>query len=136
MDAKVSEQLKAAGLKLLIADDDPIILEQLAKMGEMLGFDVQTAANGQEAWEVFKTVWPDLAILDIYMPRMNGLMLMNKIKETKENCLVILITGYSHYKQLVQKNYVKPDGFITKPFSLETIVKEIMKLVTKYKMVV
>ncbi len=136
MNIKSPAQLKDAGLKLLIADDEPVILEQLAKLGEVLGFEVHTGADGEEAWEVFKTVWPDIAILDIYMPRMNGLMLLNKIKEANDNCITILITGYTHYKQLVHKNYIKPDGFITKPFSLETMVREIVKLATEYKLLV
>lgn len=135
MDFKVSEQIKERGAKLLVADDEPIIRDQLRSMGETLGFEVHTAEDGEEAWEIFKAVWPDLAILDIHMPRMNGIMLMNKIKEASENSLVILITGYLHYKRVVKENQIKPDGFIIKPFSLETIVSEVEKLVTEYGLI-
>jgi DNA-binding NtrC family response regulator len=135
MSTKVLEKIKVSGLKLLVADDDEIIRSSLEKMGEMMGFEVHTAADGNEAWETFKLVWPDIAILDIYMPRMNGLMLLAKIKEANDMCPVILITGYTHYKQLVLKNDIKPDGFITKPFSLEKIAKTLVKLVSEVGLV-
>lgn len=135
MDVKITERIKALGSRLLVADDDPVIREQLVQIGESLGFEVHAAEDGEDAWEIFKMVWPELAILDIYMPRMNGLLLMNKIKEANEDALVVLITGYLHFQRVVQKNQIKPDGFIIKPFSMEVIVKEVTQLMTEYVLV-
>jgi YesN/AraC family two-component response regulator len=114
---------------LLIADDEEIIRVRLKEMSIMLGFEAYTAKDGAEAWELFLKHRPDVVILDIYMPRMNGLLVMQKIKETIATCPVILITGFMHFEQLVQKNEIKPDGFITKPFNLNTVINALLKLV-------
>jgi CheY-like chemotaxis protein len=114
---------------LLIADDEEIIRARLTDMGVMLGFKVYPARDGAEALQIFQQMSPDIAILDIYMPRMNGLAVMQRIKESKPDCPVILITGFLHFEQLVYKNKIKPDGFISKPFNLNTVVNALLKLV-------
>jgi YesN/AraC family two-component response regulator len=114
---------------LLIADDEEIIRARLADMGVMLGFQSYAAKDGAEALRIFQQTNPDIAILDIYMPRMNGLAVMQRIKELKPDCPVILITGFMHFEQLVHKNQVKPDGFISKPFNLNTVINALLKLV-------
>jgi CheY-like chemotaxis protein len=114
---------------LLIADDEEIIRARLADMGAMLGFNACAARDGAEALQIFQQMNPDIVILDIYMPRMNGLTVMQKIKETKPDCPVILITGFMHFEQLVHKNHIKPDGFISKPFNLNTVIVALLKLV-------
>ncbi|MBU0517741.1 response regulator [bacterium] len=128
MESKIIAQIRESGAKILIADDEEVIRESLRRMGEMLGFEVHTAVDGNDAWETFMAIWPDFAILDIYMPKVNGLVLLNRIKDVNAQCQVILITGYMHFKQLSKQSPMKPDGFITKPFSLEDIVARIFKL--------
>jgi YesN/AraC family two-component response regulator len=115
--------------KLLLADDEQIIRGRLQQLGEKLGFDVYAAADGLEAWEIFNREHPDLVVLDIYMPRMNGLQVLHNIKEQDSDCPVILITGFLQYEQLIQKDRVKPDGFIIKPFHLDKIANLMLQLV-------
>ncbi|RJP76610.1 MAG: response regulator [Candidatus Zixiibacteriota bacterium] len=117
--------------KLLVADDEEIIRLRLKELGEKLGFDVTVAADGYEAWEAFKKNPPDLAVLDIYMPRMNGLQVLHYIKETRPDCPVILITGFLQYEQLIQRDRVKPDGYIIKPFHFEKIANLMLQLMEK-----
>ncbi len=114
---------------LLIADDEEIIRNRLIEMSKLLGFKAYAACDGVEAWELYQQTKPNIVILDIYMPRMNGLAVMQKIKEVHPNCPVILITGFMHFEQLVQKSKIKPDGFITKPFTMNTVINAILKLV-------
>jgi YesN/AraC family two-component response regulator len=114
---------------LLIADDEEIIRTRLKEMGLMLGFQAHAAKDGVEALQLYRDLHPDIVILDIYMPRMNGLAVMQRIKETQPDCPVILITGFMHFEQLVQKNQLKPDGFISKPFNLNTVINSLLKLV-------
>jgi YesN/AraC family two-component response regulator len=114
---------------LLVADDEEIIRNRLRDMGLMLGFQSYAAGDGVEAMELFTEINPDIVILDIYMPRMNGLTVMQRIKETRPECPVILITGFMHFEQLVKKSQIKPDGFITKPFNLNAVINSLLKLV-------
>ena len=123
-------------LNLLVVDDDDSVRKLLKDLGEKLGFTVHVAKDGIEGWEVFKEVQPDLAVLDIYMPRMNGLLLLHKIKDFRPRCPVILITGYLHYEQLIQKDSIKPDEFIIKPFHLEKIANMMLDLIEEVEDVV
>jgi len=126
---KVDELQNEKKWRLLLADDEQIIRGRLLQLGEKLGFSVEAAVDGLEAWEAFKREMPDLVILDIYMPRMNGLQVLHNIKESYPDCPVILITGFLQYEQLIQKDRVKPDGFIIKPFHLEKIANLMLQLV-------
>ncbi len=128
---KADELQSEKKLRLLLADDEQIIRSRLQTLGEKLGFVVETAADGLEAWEAFRRDMPDLVILDIYMPRMNGLQVLHNIKESYPDCPVILITGFLQYEQLIQKDRVKPDGFIIKPFHLEKIANLMLQLSEK-----
>jgi CheY-like chemotaxis protein len=126
---KVDELQNEKKWRLLLADDEQIIRSRLQQLGEKLGFSVEAAVDGLEAWEAFKRDMPDLVILDIYMPRMNGLQVLHNIKDNYPDCPVILITGFLQYEQLIQKDRVKPDGFIIKPFHLEKIANLMLQLV-------
>ncbi|MCX6639554.1 MAG: response regulator [bacterium] len=131
MNINGPDQMQEHNLKLLVVDDEEIIRVRLKELGEKLGFSVAIASDGVEGWELFKAHQPQLAVLDIYMPRMNGLLLMRKIKEADPNCPVILVTGFLHYEQLIQRDQVKPDGFIIKPFHLEKIANLMLELVER-----
>ncbi len=73
-----------------------------------------------------------MVISDIYMPYINGLFLLLKIKEARADCPVLLMTGYKHYKQLIVKDELWPDGFIEKPFSVDDMCEKIEKAVTSH----
>jgi YesN/AraC family two-component response regulator len=118
-------------LKLLVADDEEIIRQRLVELGRKLNFEVTAGADGYEAWELFQKDPPDLVILDIYMPRMNGLQVLHYIKDANPDCPVILITGFLQYEQLIQRDRVKPDGYIIKPFHFEKIANLMLQLVEK-----
>jgi YesN/AraC family two-component response regulator len=119
----IANKSEKGGVKILLVDDEPTHLDQLTKIIEALGFSVIPASDGEEAWEYFKVESPDLVITDIYMPSMNGLELMHNIKEINETCPIILLTGYSHYKN----DAIKPDGWITKPIHIKSTVETILR---------
>lgn len=117
--------------KLLVVDDEQQIRLMLKDLGERLGMEVDVAVDGEMGMEAFHQFKPDIVILDIYMPRMNGLMAMTQIKEIDPSCPVILITGYNHYKALMESRKTIPDGFILKPFQIRTIAQQMMVLLDK-----
>lgn len=117
--------------KILIVDDEEIVCKDLKRLSEKLGFSVQIAFNGLDGWQIFKEYQPDIAILVIYMPGMNGLTLLRLIKEYTSDCPVILITGFLHFEQLVVREKLKPDGFIVKPFQSVKIASQLLDLIQK-----
>lgn len=115
---------------VLVVDDERGVRDTLAEALAVYGFEVLTAADGQEAWEIFQEKDPALVISDIYMPRMNGLMLLKQIKEVSPQRAVILATGYHHYKQLIETNSHPPDGFVNKPFRIEALYEAIARVIS------
>lgn len=118
-------------IKLLIADDDPYILMSLEFLFKKNEFDVLIARNGSEAMEIFNNEPPEVAILDIMMPDMDGYSLCQYVKKKKnlQHIKVVFLSAKSSDID-IQKGYkAGADLFITKPFSTRTIVKQIMDVI-------
>jgi YesN/AraC family two-component response regulator len=116
---------------LLIVDDEEPIRRSLGDLGKHLGYQVHTAEDGLAGWEKFQEIRPTIVVMDIYMPRLNGLLAMSMMKEIEPECPVILITGYQHYQLMTERHHLQPDGFILKPFDLPTITDSMVQLIEK-----
>lgn len=79
--------------KILIADDEPQVLKMLTQLLEMEGFSVNTAPNGAEALKRFRETSPDLVILDIIMPEMEGIETIQQLKKIQSDLPIIAISG-------------------------------------------
>jgi DNA-binding response OmpR family regulator len=80
----------AAPPRLLLVDDDPNLLVILAEQFRADGYDIQTARDGEEALRRLRTGWPDLLILDMMMPRVDGLTLAREIKAIADLPIIVL----------------------------------------------
>ncbi|MCC6476226.1 response regulator [bacterium] len=107
--------------KCLLVDDDPAMLDMLAQCMKEMGFDPVTAADGDEGWTAFQDAHPSMVISDIHMPNRNGLLLLKDIKSVHPEVPVILITGWVHYKTVLNMGPPKPEAFFEKPFSLDQL---------------
>lgn len=96
---------------------------------EMLGFEVLTARDGDEAWDVFQRECPSLVISDTHMPNRNGLLLMRDVKDHSPSVPVILLTAYFQYRKLLNDfvHDLRPDGYLEKPLSLADLRRAIEK---------
>src|SRR3989344_7358241 len=81
--------------KILIVEDDPLILRLYQKAFSFEGYEVETAANGEEGLEKVRTIIPTIVLLDVMMPKMNGLQVLEKLKAYPEthNIPVIVLTN-------------------------------------------
>lgn len=84
--------------RILIVDDEPSIGTLYAEEFEDEGYDVKTAASGEEALAVIDAFAPDVVTLDIKMPGMDGIATLRRIKERHRALPVILCTAYDEYK--------------------------------------
>lgn len=107
--------------KCLLVDDDQTMLELLRTFMEHLGYEAVTAGDGDEGLAVYRREHPDLVLSDIHMPNRNGLALLADIKQINPDCPVILITGFLHFKAVMNMDAVKPDMYMEKPFTLEQL---------------
>jgi len=116
-----------AGQKILIVDDEPDILELIEYNLKKEGYQVFLASNGQEGISVAKKVHPDLIILDIMMPKMDGIeacRLMRAIPEFKNTFMVFLTARSEEYSEIAGFN-VGADDYIAKPIKPRALVSRI-----------
>ncbi len=122
-----------ANLKnLLIIDDEEDLRETLEYKFKAEGYRVETAFDGLDGLEKLKTYNPDLIILDMNMPRMNGLEFYQAITDEKEKPKhpVLVLTARANMEKLFTDLDV--DGFMPKPFELEEVFKEAESIIKKY----
>src|SRR4051794_41787477 len=82
-----------ASPRILIVDDDPGLLLLLAEQLRADGFEIQTARDGAEALRRLRSGWPDLLVIDMMMPRMDGLSLAREIKALADLPIIVLSAG-------------------------------------------
>jgi len=119
------------GLKkrILVVDDDQVIRDLIISFLTFSGYEASGAQNGQEGLDIVLSHHPDLVITDIHMPLMNGFQLLKAIKKIGPDIPVIFITGYAHLRRFFSEQSARADGFLEKPFNLETLNNLIQKFV-------
>ena len=121
-----------AKLKVLMADDEPAILEIMAKKVEMSGYDVVMAKDGQEAWEKIVSESPDIIVLDLTMPRKTGLEVLKDLRQNPPSQKwqpVIIVSAHREFKDIQMGLSLEADHYLTKPCSMEDVVKTIQLMV-------
>ena len=98
-------------------DDQPAIVNLLVMIMESVGVEPVRAYDGETALSKYLETDPDIVFTDIYMPNMNGLVLLKKLKSLDRNLPVILFTGYHHYKSMASEGEIQPDYFLVLPWA-------------------
>jgi len=116
---------------ILLIDDEEDLRDTVAYQFRAKGFDVVIAVDGVDGLEKLKTFNPDLIILDLNMPRMNGLEFYEHIKgeEAKPKYPVLVLTARTNMGELSIP--IDADGFMTKPFELDKLIKEADTIIKK-----
>jgi DNA-binding response OmpR family regulator len=109
-------------MKVLIAEDDIDFGNVLAQYVSISGFEVERAHNGKEALEMFREKKPDICVLDVMMPEMDGFSLAEKIKEVSSDMPVIFLTAKSLKEDIIKGLKIGADDYITKPFDPEILI--------------
>jgi len=116
---EVSEK-KVKG-KIFVVDDEERICEAVKRALERVGYQVETSLDAMDALEkIHKGSW-DMVICDIRMPEMDGMSLLDRIKEYDSNILVVMITGYASIESAVEAVKKGAQEYIPKPFSPEQL---------------
>jgi DNA-binding response OmpR family regulator/anti-sigma regulatory factor (Ser/Thr protein kinase) len=112
---------------ILVVDDEPKMRRILRLILESEGYHVKEAEDGQAAWEIYKSVKPDLVVTDSRMPRSDGFELLNRIMERDALTPVILITGFATTDNAICAIKSGAADYITKPFELEQLLSVVDK---------
>jgi DNA-binding response OmpR family regulator len=119
-------------MKILVVDDDPDIVRLLKYFLEAKGRQVQTASTGAEALELFKREPPDLVILDVMLPGMDGWTVLQKIRESSQ-VPVLMLTGKDAPMDKAKGLLSGADDYIAKPFDLAELEARIVAVMRRYK---
>ena len=107
---------------ILIVDDETSILQSLSGLLSDEGFEIQTAANGYEALKVIDTESPDLVLLDIWMPGIDGIETLKEIKKHNPHIQVIIISGHGNIETAVKATKLGAFDLIEKPLSIDKVI--------------
>jgi len=107
---------------ILIVDDEPSILQSLGGLLEDEGFEVLTATNGYEALKIIDMQFPDLVLLDIWMPGIDGIETLQEVKKNSPSIQVIIITGHGTIETAVKATKLGAFDFIEKPLSFDKVI--------------
>ena len=117
--------------KILIVDDEPNIVMSLEYTFKKNNFEVFIARDGQEALDILKKQCPDIIILDVMMPMVDGFATLEQIKreERLKNCKVIFLSAKNKESDIEKGLSLGADLYITKPFSIKKLLDQVTALV-------
>src|SRR5258706_6098366 len=123
----------AAGKKIFIADDDRFFRELYQMVLAEEGYEVEFAITGKEALDKLPGVKPDLIILDVLMPEMDGYEVCRNLRELPEFALtpILMLTGLSADEDKIKGYHVGADDFLTKPFSPKVFRERVKNIIDR-----
>jgi two-component system, OmpR family, alkaline phosphatase synthesis response regulator PhoP len=117
--------------KILLVDDEPNILMTLEYTFKKNNFQVFIARDGQEALEILKDQLPDIIILDVMMPLVDGYATLEQIKKDSRlnHCKVIFLIAKNKEKDIEKGLSLGADLYVLKPFSIKKLVEQVHELI-------
>jgi len=121
----------AKDLVVLYVEDDIEVRKRISTLLKLIFADIKIACDGKEALEIFNTNFIDLVITDISMPKMNGITLIEKIRENNYSVPILIISAHSDQQLMVNAIKAGIDGFIFKPIDNENFLNSIKRAIEK-----
>jgi DNA-binding response OmpR family regulator len=116
--------MSAKKTTLVAADDDPGLLRLMTRNLQLEGFDVLAASDGQQALEFIENNAPDLVLLDVLMPKMDGFTVCSRVREFSA-VPIIIVTALGQDQDKVRGLDLGADDYLTKPFSVEELLARV-----------
>jgi len=117
--------------RVLIVDDEPNIRDLLATSLRFAGFEIQTAANGTAAVAAVTESEPDIILLDVMLPDMNGFSVTKKLRSAGIQAPILFLTACDEVEDKITGLTVGGDDYLTKPFSLDEVVARIQAILRR-----
>ena len=119
--------------RLLVVDDEPNIVELLSASLRYAGFEVDVARSGPEAVRVARLVNPDLLVLDVMMPGMDGFDVVRRLRADGLRVPVLFLTARDSTEDKISGLTLGGDDYVTKPFSLEEVIARIRAILRRFE---
>jgi two-component system response regulator MprA len=115
----------AGGFEILVVDDEPSVLKAVRRGLRLEGYRVTTAADGLAALDAIDASMPDAVVLDVMMPRMDGLTVLRRLRSVSPSLPVLLLTARDTVGDRVTGLDLGADDYLTKPFDLDELLARI-----------
>ncbi len=116
--------------RVLIVDDEPDAVELLQEFLSAKGYDILTASNGEDALRLVKTERPHLILLDVRMPKMDGLEVLRQVREIDQEVGVIMVTADNEEETGRQAMKLGAFDYIVKPLDLDYLERSLWYKIT------
>lgn len=116
---------------IVVVDDEVEICEFLKAFFEDRDYHVFTAHNGEQALETIKKTSPNVVLLDLHMPGMDGMKVLQKVKVEFPKLKVIMVTAIETQEKIEEAMRLGADNYITKPLSLEYLEKDVSEKIAQ-----
>ena len=124
----------SAPLRILLVDDELNTVQLVRKILQADGHTVYEASDGLQAIEVFEATYPDLVLLDVVIPKLDGLGVLQEIRRRDRMAGVIMISALTSEQLAVKSMQGGADDYISKPFTLKTIRLHIRQVADKVQL--
>jgi DNA-binding NtrC family response regulator len=111
---------------LLVVDDETSVLSLIRRVGESQGFEVVTCTDGRQALQIADARRPDLIMVDLRMPEVNGLEIVRALREAGSTAMIVLMTGYASIDSAVEAVKLGAADYLTKPFDIRRLTDTFM----------
>jgi two-component system response regulator ResD len=111
--------------RVLVVDDEPIVLDVLGRYLSREGYGVETASDGEAALRAVEDLRPDLVLLDLMLPKVDGIEVCRSVRERADSTAVIILTARGAETERIAGLDVGADDYITKPFSPREVVARV-----------
>ena len=118
-------------MRILVVDDDAIVIKSCRRILEAEGFEVTTVPSADEALEKIKNYDFDLLLIDVKMPKHDGIFLMREIKKNWPDIPIIVMSGYPTPETIADVLKLGATQFIPKPFKPDELMKSIRQVLQK-----
>lgn len=117
--------------KVLVVEDNSVNLELLCEMLQLNDYEIVEARDGQEALARLNEVYPDIVLLDVNMPRMDGFAVIDRVRGNPRllRLPVIAVTGYAMQEDLDKMLVAGFDSYVIKPINLKSLLAEMSRLI-------
>lgn len=121
-------------LRILLVDDEPTTLQLVRRLLQADGHEIFEAIDGEPAIEVFERIRPDLVLLDVVIPKMDGLEVLREIRQRDKMAGVIMVSALSSEQLAVKSMLGGADDYVGKPFRLKAIRMSIRQVMDKVRL--
>lgn len=118
-------------IDVLLVEDEPVLASIIKESLEKRGFILHIAKNGVEGWTMFRTIKPDVCVIDVMMPRKGGFTLVSEIRMIDAQVPLIFLSARTQMEDVLKGFELGADDYMKKPFSIEELILRLKALVRR-----